>query len=106
MRRTGCAGSAGARARTTTVGEGAETPRRRTWSSGSSPRSAPNQLWVADLTYVRTHAGWVYAAFVIDVFTRMVVGWQVSTRCAPTWRSTPSTWACGPASAPARTSPA
>lgn len=41
--------------------------------------AAPNQLWVADLTYVRTFAGWVYAAFVIDVFSRLVVGWQVST---------------------------
>ena len=41
--------------------------------------SAPNQLWVADLTYVKTHAGWVYVAFVIDVFSRCVVGWQTST---------------------------
>ena len=39
---------------------------------------APNRLWVADLTYVKTHAGWVYAAFVIDVFSRMIVGWQLS----------------------------
>ena len=39
----------------------------------------PNQLWVADLTYVRTHAGWTYVAFVLDVFSRMIVGWQVST---------------------------
>ena len=39
---------------------------------------APNRLWVADLTYVKTHAGWVYVAFVIDVFSRMVVGWQAS----------------------------
>jgi putative transposase len=39
----------------------------------------PNRLWVADLTYVKTHAGWVYAAFVVDVFSRMVVGWQLST---------------------------
>jgi putative transposase len=39
---------------------------------------APNRLWVADLTYVKTHAGWVYAAFVIDVYSRMVVGWQIS----------------------------
>ncbi|WP_017609042.1 IS3 family transposase [Nocardiopsis xinjiangensis] len=38
----------------------------------------PNQLWVADITYVRTAAGWVYAAFVIDVSSRRVVGWQVS----------------------------
>ncbi len=39
---------------------------------------APNQLWVADITYIRTFAGWVYAAFAIDVHSRRVVGWQVS----------------------------
>jgi len=38
----------------------------------------PNRLWVADLTYVKTHSGWVYAAFIIDVFSRVVVGWQIS----------------------------
>lgn len=38
----------------------------------------PNRLWVADLTYVKTHSGWVYVAFIIDVFSRMVVGWQAS----------------------------
>jgi putative transposase len=40
--------------------------------------TAPNRLWVADLTYVKTLAGWVYAAFIIDVYSRMVVGWQIS----------------------------
>jgi putative transposase len=40
--------------------------------------SAPNRLWVADLTYVKTHSGWVYVAFVIDVYSRMIVGWQAS----------------------------
>jgi putative transposase len=39
----------------------------------------PNQLWVADLTYVATWAGFVYVAFVIDVFSRAIVGWRVST---------------------------
>jgi putative transposase len=39
---------------------------------------APNELWVADLTYVPTYAGWVYAAFISDVYSRFVVGWQVS----------------------------
>jgi transposase InsO family protein len=39
---------------------------------------APNRLWVADLTYVKTHTGWVYVAFIIDVFSRFVVGWQAS----------------------------
>ena len=38
----------------------------------------PNQLWVADLTYVATGRGFVYVAFVIDVFSRRVVGWRVS----------------------------
>ena len=41
--------------------------------------NAPNQLWVADITYCRTFAGWVYAAFVVDVCSRRVVGWQLST---------------------------
>jgi putative transposase len=36
--------------------------------------SAPNRLWVADLTYVKSHSGWVYAAFIIDVFSRFIVG--------------------------------
>jgi putative transposase len=39
----------------------------------------PNELWVADLTYVRSYSGWVYVAFVIDVHSRFIVGWQAST---------------------------
>ena len=39
----------------------------------------PNQLWVADLTYVRTWSGFVYAALVIDAFSRMIVGWQLAS---------------------------
>lgn len=39
---------------------------------------APNRLWVADLTYVWTRAGFVYTAFVTDVFSRAIVGWRVS----------------------------
>lgn len=39
---------------------------------------APNRLWVADLTYVKTHTGWVYVAFVVDVCSRFVVGWQAA----------------------------
>jgi putative transposase len=40
---------------------------------------APNRLWVADITYIRTFSGWVYAAFAQDVYSRRIVGWQVST---------------------------
>jgi len=38
----------------------------------------PNQLWVADFTYVATWQGFVFVAFVIDVYSRMIVGWRVS----------------------------
>ena len=41
--------------------------------------SRPNQLWVADFTYVATWRGMVYVAFVIDVFSRRIVGWRAST---------------------------
>ena len=40
--------------------------------------SAPNRRWVADITYIETSAGFVYAAFILDLFSRMIVGWQVS----------------------------
>ena len=39
----------------------------------------PDRLWVADLTYVWTRAGFCYAAFVIDAFSRRIVGWRVSS---------------------------
>jgi len=39
---------------------------------------APNRLWVADITYVRTYLGFVYAAFIIDAYSRNILGWQVS----------------------------
>ncbi|GAA5116858.1 hypothetical protein GCM10025762_32510 [Haloechinothrix salitolerans] len=42
--------------------------------------AAPNTRWVADFTYVATHGGTVYVAFVVDVFSRKIIGWQASTR--------------------------
>jgi putative transposase len=41
--------------------------------------SAPDRLWVADLTYVWTHSGFCYTAFIIDAFSRRIVGWRVSS---------------------------
>jgi putative transposase len=41
--------------------------------------SAPNQLWIADITYVATWSGFAYTAFVTDVFSRRIVGWRVSS---------------------------
>jgi putative transposase len=41
---------------------------------------APNRLWVADFTYVSTVAGWVYVAFVIDAYSRRILGWKVAVQ--------------------------
>ena len=38
----------------------------------------PNELWVADITYVSTWQGWLYVAFVLDVYSRVIVGWQIA----------------------------
>ena len=62
--------------RTTTGDETASRPLDLVARQFRAP--APNRLWVADLTDVKTHSGWVYVAFVVDVCSRFVVGWQAS----------------------------
>lgn len=42
--------------------------------------SKPNEVWVGDITYIQTSEGWLYLATMIDLFSRQVVGWQMSTR--------------------------
>ena len=79
MRACGLRGIPREKTRKTTIGEGAETPRPADKVNRQFVATAPNQLWVADLTYIRTYSGWVYAAFVLDVYSRMIVGWQIST---------------------------
>ncbi|QSR29099.1 hypothetical protein CFI00_01005 [Nocardioides sp. S5] len=79
MRAEGLRGIPREKTRKTTIGDGAETERPEDLVDRKFVATAPNELWVADLTYVRTHAGWTYVAFVLDVFSRMIVGWQVST---------------------------
>jgi putative transposase len=41
---------------------------------------APNQAWVTHTTYIRTHEGWLYLAVVLDLFSRHVIGWSMSSR--------------------------
>ena len=41
---------------------------------------APNRVWVGDITYIRTMQGWLYLAVFIDLFSRKIVGWQLSER--------------------------
>ena len=61
----------------------------------------PNQLWVADVTYVATWRGFVYVAFVIDVFARRIVGWRSPCRWPPTSCSMPSSRRSTTGAAPA-----
>ena len=79
MKAEGLRGIPWEKTRKTTIGEGAESERPEDLVGRKFVATGPNQLWGADLTYVRTHAGWTYVAFVLDVFSRMIVGWQVST---------------------------
>ena len=41
---------------------------------------APDRIWVIDITYIRTHEGWLYLAVVIDLYARKVVGWSMQSR--------------------------
>ena len=63
--------------RTTTPDESVICPLDRVQRQFHADR--PNQLWVSDFTYVSTWQGWLYVAFVVDVFARRIVGWRVSS---------------------------
>ena len=45
------------------------------WLSRQFSVDQPNQSWVTDITYIRTHEGWLYLAVVMDLFSRKVIGW-------------------------------
>ena len=67
----------GRRCRTTVSDEAADRPADRVNRQFTAAR--PDQLWVADITYVAAWTGFVYVAFVIDVFSRRIVGWRVAS---------------------------
>ena len=78
MRRLGLEGARrGKTVRTTVPDTSAPCPLDRVNRQFQADR--PNQLWVSDFTYVSTWQGWLYVAFVVDVFARRIVGWRVST---------------------------
>jgi transposase InsO family protein len=70
------------RAWTTTTHTGPEGDRPLDLVDRHFTATRPNQLWVSDFAYVATWRGFVYVAFVIDVFARRIVGWRVSSSLA------------------------
>lgn len=96
MRELGLAGVRRGQSKRTTVAEPtaerAADLVRRQFSAGR-----PDQLCVCDLTYCRARAGFAYLALVIDVFSRRIVGWALTTHCVPTSPSRHWRWRSGPA---------
>jgi putative transposase len=78
MRRAGLRGVIRGKVVRTTVSDAA-APCPLDWVNRQFRADRPNQLWVSDFTYVSTWQGFVYVAFVIDVFARRIVGWRVSS---------------------------
>ena len=79
MRELGLTGAVRGRAWTTTTQPDETTGRPADLVERRFTATRPNQLWLADFTYVATWRGFVYVAFVIDVFARRIVGWRVSS---------------------------
>jgi len=79
MRQLGIQGVTRGRAFTTTTKPDELLARPRDLVDRDFTAEAPNQLWVSDLTYVATWSGFVYVAFVIDVYSRRIVGWRAAT---------------------------
>jgi len=77
MRALGLAGVVRGRYHRTTVPDEV-SPRPADLVERNFRAAVPNRLWVADLTYVRTWSGFAYVAFIIDVFSRYIVGWHAS----------------------------
>jgi putative transposase len=78
MRAQGLSGARRGKAFTVTTRSDDRQPRPADLVERQFRAPAPNRLWVADLTYVKTFTGWVYVAFIIDVYSRFIVGWQAS----------------------------
>jgi len=79
MRAEGLEGVQRGKKKRTTVADEAAFERARDLVQRDFTASRPNEKWVADITYVRTWNGFVYLAFILDCYSRMIVGWQLAT---------------------------
>ena len=79
MRQEGLEGVRRGKKKRTTIPDEAALERARDLLQRDFSAAGPNELWVADLSYLRTWQGFCYLAFILDVYSRMIVGWQLQT---------------------------
>jgi len=80
MKQKGLCGRQKARHRVQTTDSNHDHPIAPNRLAQSPKATAPNQLWVADITYIETKEGWLYLAGVLDLYSRKIVGWAMSER--------------------------
>ena len=79
MRQEGLEGVRRGKKKRTTIPDEAAVERARDLVQRDFSASRPNEKWVADITYLHTWSGFVYLAFILDCYSRMIVGWQLAT---------------------------
>jgi transposase InsO family protein len=79
MRQEGLEGTRRGKKKRTTIPGEAAVERARDLLQRDFTATRPNQKWVADVTYLRTWNGFLYLAFILDCYSRMIVGWQLAT---------------------------
>jgi putative transposase len=78
MKEQGLCGRQKGRYRVQTTDSNHDQPIAPNRLAQASPPTAPNQIWVGDITYIRTPEGWLYLAAVLDLYSRKIVGWSMS----------------------------
>ena len=78
MRQAGLRGRQKGRYRVRTTDTNHDHPVAPNLLPAAPPPTAPNQIWVADITYIQTREGWLYLAGVLDLYSRRLVGWAMS----------------------------
>ena len=80
MKERGLCGRQQARYRVRTTDSNHDQPIAPNRLAEAPKATAPNQLWVADITYIQTQEGWLYLAAILDLYSRKIVGWAMSER--------------------------
>ena len=80
MRTQGLCGRQKGRYRVQTTQSHHDQPIAPNHLAAAAPPTGPNQIWVADITYIETRDGWLYLAAVLDLYSRKIVGWAMSHR--------------------------